>query len=429
MRTEFTREQLQDEATRESNEILRKCVHCGFCLATCPTYRLSGSELDSPRGRIYLIKEMLEQDQTPSTEVVRHIDQCLSCLSCMTTCPSGVNYMHLIDHGRARIESRSRRPLPEKIKRYFLAALLPYPRRFRLALRLGRLAGPVRSLLPSRLRNLAGLASSPSMAPARSPLQTLYRTQAALRGRVGLLPGCVQQATDNGINEATVRILNRLGYQVHVLPDGACCGAIEHHLGRAERARARFAKNVRLWRRVIEGEDLQAIIVNASGCGTMLKDYGHVLAGDPDLAGDARTISRLCRDITEFMDHPEHAPPPSISARGLRVVYQNPCSMQHGQGIREQPVRLLAAYGYQVLPVKDAHLCCGSAGTYNLLQPEIAAQLGRNKARCLEAARPDAIATGNLGCLTQLRAYTDVPIVHTVQLLDWAGGGPDPLHR
>jgi glycolate oxidase iron-sulfur subunit len=426
MRTEFTLEQLCDDAIRESNDILRKCVHCGFCLATCPTYRLSGSELESPRGRIYLIKEMLEHEHTPSAEVVRHVDQCLSCLSCMTTCPSGVDYMHLIDHGRARMESIYRRPLAEKIKRRFLVAMLPYPRRFRMALYLGRMAGRIRTLLPARLRALAGLALSPSMVPARTHLQTVYRPQAAARGRVALLPGCVQQATDNGINEATVRVLNRLGYQVHVLTDSICCGAIEHHLGKTERARARIAKNIRLWRRLVKSQGLQAIIVNASGCGTMLKDYGHMLADYPDLAEDSGIVSRMCCDITEFLDHPEHTPP-SVSAGGLRVVYQNPCSMQHGQGIREQPVRLLTAYGFEVLPVKDAHLCCGSAGTYNLLHPGIAAQLGRNKAGCLEAARPDVIATGNLGCLTQLRSYTHIPIVHTVQLLDWAAGGPDPL--
>jgi glycolate oxidase iron-sulfur subunit len=427
MRTEFTPEQLRNEAVKESNDILRKCVHCGFCLATCPTYRLSGSELESPRGRIYLIKEMLEHEHTPSAEVVRHVDQCLSCLSCMTTCPSGVDYMHLIDHGRARIETLYRRSPAEKIKRRFIAALLPYPRRFRLVLRLGRLAGRLQPFLPVRLRNLAELALSPSMAPARTHLQTIYPPQAASRGHVGLLPGCVQQATDNGINEATIRVLNRIGYQVHILSDSACCGAIEHHLGKSERARARVAKNIRLWRRVVATHGLQAIIVNASGCGTMLKDYGHILAGQPDLAEDANIVSRMCCDITEFLDRPEHAPPPSISAGGLRIAYQNPCSMQHGQGITEQPAHLLTAYGYEVLPVKDAHLCCGSAGTYNLLHPDIAAQLGRNKAGCLEAERPDAIATGNLGCLTQLRTYTDIPIVHTVQLLDWAGGGPDPL--
>lgn len=428
MRTEFTLEQLQNKAVREANGILRKCVHCGFCLATCPTYKLSGSELESPRGRIYLIKEMLENDQAPSREVVRHVDQCLSCLSCMTTCPSGVDYMHLIDHGRVRLESLYRRPLAERIKRFILAAMLPYPRRFRLALHLGRMVGRTRPLLPARLRTLAGLVTSPSMAPARTRLQTVYEPRTVERGRVALLPGCVQQATDNGINEATIRVLNRLGYRVHILSDSACCGAIEYHLGKSERARARVAKNIRLWRRVLKAEDLQAIIVNASGCGTMLKDYGHMLAADPGLVADADNISRMCCDITEFLGRPGHAPPPSVAARGLRVAYQNPCSMQHGQGIREQPVHLLTAYGYEVLPVKDAHLCCGSGGTYNLLHPEIAAQLGKNKARCLEDARPDVIATGNLGCLAQLRAYTGIPIVHTVQLLDWAGGGPDPLH-
>lgn len=423
MRTAFTSAQLRDQAFRDSDHNLRKCVHCGFCQATCPTYRLSGDELESPRGRIYLIKEMLETEQSPSPEVVRHIDQCLSCLSCMTTCPSGVNYMHLIDHARSWIESHYRRPLVDRFTRRTLAALLPRPGRFRLVLQVGRAASRLRTFLPEQLRRFTGLVLSPAMTPSRHPLRPLYRTQAGRMGSVALLGGCVQRATDSGINEATIRILNRLGYDVHILP-GDCCGAIEHHLGRA--ARARIGENVLRWERARKSHDWQAIIVNASGCGTMLKDYAHVLADVPDLAEEAKAVSRLCCDITEFLDRPEHTPPQPDPDKALRVVYQNPCSMQHGQGITDAPLRLLAAYGYRPLPVRDGHLCCGSAGTYNLLQPEIAARLGQDKARALEAAQPDIIATGNLGCLTQLGAYTDIPIVHTVQLLDWAAGGPDP---
>ncbi|MEJ2762086.1 MAG: glycolate oxidase subunit GlcF [Gammaproteobacteria bacterium] len=425
MRTAFTAAQLRDDAYRDSDRNLRKCVHCGFCQATCPTYRLSGDELESPRGRIYLIKEMLETEQTPSPEVVRHIDQCLSCLSCMTTCPSGVNYMHLIDHARAWIESHYRRPLADRFKRRLIAALLPLPGRFRLTLRLGRTASRFRTLLPERLRRLTGLATSPAMAPRRRPLLPVYRASAGVKGSVALLAGCVQRATDNGINEATIRVLNRLGYDVHILP-GDCCGAIEHHLGMGPRARARMGENLLRWERARKRHNWQALIVNASGCGTMLKDYAHVLADVPDLAGEAQTVSRLCCDITEFLDRSEHDPPRPDPDKSLRVAYQNPCSMQHGQGITDAPLRLLAAYGYRTLPVRDGHLCCGSAGTYNLLQPEIAARLGQDKARVLEAVRPDVIATGNLGCLTQVGTYTDIPVVHTIQLLDWASGGPDP---
>jgi glycolate oxidase iron-sulfur subunit len=429
MKTEFTPAQLRDPDTGECNRILRKCVHCGFCLATCPTYRLSGNELESPRGRIYLIKEMLEKEEPPSPEVVRHVDQCLSCLSCVTTCPSGVDYMHLIDHGRAWIECHYRRPLFDRVRRGLIAALLPRPERVRLLLRLARPAAYLRPLLPGPLRSIAGLAFSPAMAPARESLQPVYEAQAPVKGHVGLLPGCVQQATDNGINLATVRVLNRCGYSVHVLTDADCCGALEHHLGKGSRARARIGNNIRHWRKKIEAKGLQALIVNASGCGTMLKDYGHILAGDPDLADAARAVSRMTCDITEFLCREGQVPQASARANNLRVACHNPCSMQHGQRIVEEPLRLLTACGYRLLPVRDGHLCCGSAGSYNLLHPGIATQLGRDKARSLETARPDVIATGNLGCLAHIGSHTDIPIVHTVQLLDWAGGGPDPLGK
>lgn len=431
MKTDFTPAQLQDPDTGECNRILRNCVHCGFCLPTCPTYRLSGNELDSPRGRIYLIKEMLEKEAAPSAEVVRHIDQCLSCLSCVTTCPSGVDYMHLIDHGRAWIEAHYRRPLLDRIKRGLIAALLPQPGRLRLLLRLARPAAHLRPLLPGRLRSIAGLAFSPAMAPARESLQPLYEAPSPVKGRVGLLAGCVQQATGNGINMATIRVLNRCGYSVRILTDSDCCGALEHHLGKTARARARIAGNTRQWHDCIITEGLQALIINASGCGTMLKDYGHILAGDPDLAAAAQTVSRMTCDITEFLHGqvPLPTPAPAGPARNLRVACHIPCSLQHGQGIVDKPASLLAACGYRVVPVRDGHLCCGSAGSYNLLQPEIAAQLGQNKAQALEAAQPDVVATGNLGCLIHIGSYTNIPIVHTVQLLDWAGGGPAPFGK
>ncbi|MEX2525902.1 MAG: glycolate oxidase subunit GlcF [Gammaproteobacteria bacterium] len=419
MQTHFTPEQLRDPHIRESERILRNCVHCGFCLPTCPTYHLSGDELESPRGRIYLIKEMLENEQTPSPEVVKHIDQCLSCLSCMTTCPSGVNYMHLIDEGRAYIETIYRRPFLDRMKRRLFAAVLPSPRRFYLALKAAQWTKFLQPLLPGRLRRMARIASADIMQPAAPQLQSVYKTTASRRGAVGLLAGCVQQVTDNDINGATIRVLNHLGYDVHILK-ADCCGAIEHHLGKRAAAEKRVAGNIRSWSDQVEQHELAAVIVNASGCGTMLKDYEYIMRQDEALAEGAAAVSRLCRDITEYLVELDPDIPETMAGGDLKVAYQNPCSMQHGQGIRQPPVKLLTACGYRVLPIKNDHFCCGSAGTYNLMQPHIAEELGRRKAADIEAVQPDVIASGNLGCMTQLAAYTDIPIRHTIQLLDEA---------
>lgn len=420
MQTHFTPEQLRDPHIRESDRILRNCVHCGFCLPTCPTYHLSGDELESPRGRIYLIKEMLEKEQTPSPEVVRHIDQCLSCLSCMTTCPSGVNYMHLIDEGRAYIEAVYRRPFLDRMKRRLFAVILPSPRRFYLALKAAQLTKFLQPLIPGRLRRMARIASADVMQPARSRLQSVYKTTVPRRGGVGLLAGCVQRVTDNDINGATIRVLNRLGYDVHIM-QADCCGAIEHHLGKRGAAEKRVAGNTRSLADQVEQHKLEAVIVNASGCGTMLKDYHYIMRQEEeDLAESSALVSRLCRDITEFLTEIEPEIPETTMTGNLKVAYQNPCSMQHGQGIRQQPVKLLTACGYQVLPIRNDHFCCGSAGTYNLMQPEIAAELGRRKTADIEAVKPDVIASGNLGCMTQLAAYTNIPIRHTIQLIDEA---------
>ncbi|MEZ2129446.1 MULTISPECIES: glycolate oxidase subunit GlcF [unclassified Sinorhizobium] len=426
MQTNFTAEQLADPHVAESERILRKCVHCGFCTATCPTYVTLGNELDSPRGRIYLIKDMLENGRPADAEVVTHIDRCLSCLACVTTCPSGVDYMHLVDHARAHIEKTYRRPFMNRLTRNILAAVLPYPGRFRLALRLARFGRPFAGMMrrvPSLAPFAAMLALAPSNVPPPSAIAASHAPAAERRGRVAILTGCAQPVLDPAINEATIRLLTRLGIEV-VVPEGeGCCGSLVHHMGREEQALASARANVDVWTREIEKGGLDAIIVTASGCGTTIKDYGHMLRLDPAYAEKAARISALAKDITEFLagiDLPAQAP------KGIAVAYHSACSMQHGQRITVAPKQLLKAAGFTVRDPAEGHLCCGSAGTYNILQPEISAMLKTRKVKNLEATRADVIATGNIGCITQIATGTDTPILHTVELLDWAYGGDMP---
>jgi glycolate oxidase iron-sulfur subunit len=422
MQTSFTLAQLADPDTREAEKILRACVHCGFCTATCPTYVLLGDELDSPRGRIYLLKEMLERDRPATPEVVRHIDRCLSCLACMTTCPSGVNYMHLVDHGRRRIEETYRRPLAERLLRGMLAAVLPRPALFRLALFFAQFGHVLAPLLPGRLRTLVKLAprGMPGVSPIGPPRS--FPTMGNRSKRVALLAGCVQNVLAPEINEATIRLLTRHGCEVVIAQGAGCCGALTHHLG--QDALGYVRANIDAWSREIERGGLDAVIVNASGCGTLVKDYGFMLREDPAYAEKAARISALARDVSEFAVELGVAAvaPPS----GLRVAYHSACSLQHGQRIHEAPKSLLSAAGFTVLDVPEGHLCCGSAGSYNLLQPVLAKALLDRKIGNIESIRPQAIAAGNIGCLTQLAAATALPVVHTVELLDWATGGPRP---
>ncbi len=420
MQTDFSLAQLADPEVAHSEQILRRCVHCGFCTATCPTYTLLGDELDSPRGRIYLIKEMLENDRPADARTVRHIDRCLSCLSCMTTCPSGVNYMHLVDHARAHIEATWRRPLPERWLRRLLALLLPRPALFRAALLAARPARRFARLLPGRLATLAAMA--PGRLPAPSPVDRpqTFPAEGRRRMRVALLSGCAQTVLDPAINEATVRLLTRLGAEVVVAEGAGCCGALVHHMGRAEEGRRAAAGNVRAWLRA----EPDRIVVSASGCGTQLKDYGHLLRGDPALAENAAWVSARARDVTELVE--ELGLGVAGAAPRLRVAYHSACSMQHGQKITTLPARLLEAAGFEVAAAPESHLCCGSAGTYNLLQPALAARLGARKAAHIESVKPDVVAAGNLGCMVQIAGRTTLPVVHTVQLLDWATGGPKP---
>ncbi|MFY9204800.1 MAG: glycolate oxidase subunit GlcF [Yoonia sp.] len=421
MQTTFTPEQLTKPATKRANEILRACVHCGFCTATCPTYQVLGDELDSPRGRIYLRKDMLENERTPDAKTVLHIDRCLSCLACMTTCPSGVHYMHLIDTARAYIEDNYKRPLSDRALRWVLARILPYPTRFRIALLGAKIGRPFARLIPDpRLR--AMLEMAPKVIPPVSRNDDPQTFQVAdKKMRVALMTGCAQRALNTDINDATIRLLTRLGAEV-VIPKGqGCCGALTHHMGKEDESHATAAKNIRAWVAEMDA-GLDAIVINTSGCGTTVKDYGHMFR-NTDLAIDAARVSAIAMDVSEVLmklDLPEGAP------KNTKVAYHAACSLQHGQKIKTFPKDLLKRAGFTVLEPADSHLCCGSAGTYNLMQPEISKQLKARKVQTLEALTPDIISAGNIGCMMQIGSGTDTPIVHTVELLDWATGGPKP---
>jgi glycolate oxidase iron-sulfur subunit len=437
MKTEFSLAQLADPDTAEADKILRACVHCGFCTATCPTYVLLGDELDSPRGRIYLIKEMLEKDKPPTKEVVKHIDRCLSCLACMTTCPSGVNYMHLVDQARVRIERDFSRPLPERLLRAVLAFVLPRPKLFRASMILARLGRPFAALLPSRepagtpslLRRIkAMLALAPGRLPAPGPeAGSVFPAIGARRGRVALLQGCAQQVLAPRINQAAINLLTRHGIEVVLVKDEQCCGALTHHLGHDGDALARARGNIGVWQREAEQGGLDAILVTTSGCGTVIKDYGYMLREDREFAGPAARISALAKDITEYLAGLELHP--STQKGDVTIAYHSACSLQHGQKITQAPKELLSKNGFVVKDVPESHLCCGSAGTYNILQPDIASRLRDRKVANIATVKPDMIAAGNIGCMVQIAGGTSIPVVHTIELLDWATGGPKPALR
>ncbi len=428
MQTHFSLAQLADPKTAEAERILRACVHCGFCTATCPTYLLTGDELDSPRGRIYLIKDMLEGDKAASETVVTHIDRCLSCLSCMTTCPSGVHYMHLVDYARQRIEETHERPAEARRLRRLLGLVLTRPWLFRLALvgaKIGSVLG-ARRWLPGRLAALLDLVPARLPPPCAGDRPQVFAAAGKKRGRVALLSGCAQPVLRPAINAAAIRLLNRCGIEVVVARGAGCCGALTHHLGESGSAHAFARRAIAAWRREMSGPGLDGIVVTASGCGTTVKDYGFMFREDLGLRDDAEQVSAIARDITEYVAALGPLPAPAAPARRLRVAYHSACSMQHGQKITALPKDLLAAAGFEVVDVPEGHICCGSAGTYNLLQPDFAGRLRDRKARHIDATAPDVIATGNIGCLQQLQGATAAPIVHTVELLDWAYGGPPP---
>lgn len=423
MQTHFTPEQLTDAGTARANEILRSCVHCGFCTATCPTYQVLGDELDSPRGRIYLIKEMLESGRPADAKTVKHIDRCLSCLSCMSTCPSGVHYMHLVDHAREYIEKTYRRPFTDRALRWVLSRIIPYPGRFRLALLGAKMARPFARLLPdARLRAMVAMAPKQVSAVSRNDDPQVFAATGARRMRVALLTGCAQKALNTDINDATIRLLRRLGCEVVVARGMGCCGALTHHMGRTGESHAQAGANIAAWMAEKRAGGLDAIVINTSGCGTTVKDYGHMFRNDPE-AAEAAEVSALAMDISELL---VKLGLPAGAPKGLRVAYHAACSLQHGQQVKTAPKDLLKRAGFEVVEPADSHLCCGSAGTYNLMQPAISAELKARKVKTLEAKAPQVIAAGNIGCMMQIGSGTGVPVVHTVELLDWATGGPKP---
>ena len=435
MQTNFSLAQLADPAMASSEKILRACVHCGFCTATCPTYLLLGDELDSPRGRIYMMKEMLESGAPARPEVVKHIDRCLSCLSCMTTCPSGVHYMHLVDHGRAYIEETYQRPWMDRVMRNALAAILPYPNRFRFALLGAWLAkpfAPVARALPVIGQRLSAmLALAPARLPSRSGFEgpQVFAAQGPRKGRVALLSGCAQSVLAPNINEATIRLLNRMGIEVVLPKNESCCGALVHHMGKEEQSHAMAAHLIDAWMEEHQRDPLDAIVITASGCGTTIKDYGFMFRDDPAYAEKAATISALAKDITEVLTR--FGLPETAFKHTAPLAYHSACSMQHGQQLRDEPKRLLSKAGFTVRDVPEGHICCGSAGTYNLLQPELSGRLRERKVENIGKTKAGLVATGNIGCMTQLaKGFSDrgqdVAVVHTVELLDWATGGPKP---
>jgi glycolate oxidase iron-sulfur subunit len=435
MQTSFTLAQLADPETARSEQILRKCVHCGFCTATCPTFVLLGDECDSPRGRIYFIKAMLEGNRAPTASEVRHIDRCLSCLSCMTTCPSGVNYMHLVDHGRRHIEATYGRALSDRLLRRLLGFLMPRPQFLRWATILAWLARPLAALLPARSSDPGGatflrrVKAMVEAVPLRVPVPSavdrpqIFAAEGSRVKRVALMPGCGQQVLAPEVNEATVRLLTRHGVEVVNVAGSGCCGSSVQHIGDNEQALELAKRNIVAWLKEVDGQGLDAIVINASGCGTTVKDYGCMFAHDPLWRDKAERVAALARDVSEFMMEVGLA---NVTNRPLTVAYHSACSMQHGQKVNEQPRKLLRDAGFLVRDVPEGHLCCGWAGTYQVLQPDLSRRLRDRKVANIESLAPDVIAAGNFGCVGNIAAATAIPVVHTVELLDWATGGPRP---
>ena len=426
MQTNFTKKQLQDPNISSADGILRKCVHCGFCNATCPTYQIVGDELDGPRGRIYLIKDMLENDKPANEKITKHIDRCLSCYSCMTTCPSGVNYMHLVDHARNHIEKTFTRPFFDRLIRSLLSKILPSPTLFRIAGYSARLFYPFRFLFPKKIKNM--LRYMPNSFPAsKQENKEIYQSAGKTYARVALLTGCVQRVISPQINDATIDILNRHGVEVIVPKQVDCCGSLNHHLGKEDLAHKSFINNINSWFNWYEEKNLDAILVTTSGCGTTLKDYGYIFRDHPDkeLRKKAKMVSSLAKDVTEYLGK-------NIKLnymkkdKKFKIAYHSACSMQHGQKIHQQPMDLLKKTGNEIVEIPDGHLCCGSAGTYNLLQDEMATELLKRKVSNINKVKPDFISTGNIGCMTQISSGTQIPIVHTIEILNWYTGGEKP---
>ncbi len=426
MQTNFTKKQLQESSIIDANGIIRKCTHCGFCNATCPTYQVAGDELDGPRGRIYLIRDMLENNKPASEKITRHIDRCLSCYACMTTCPSGVNYMHLVDHARNHIEKTYVRPFFDRFIRILLSIILPSPKLFRIVGYLARIANPFKFLFPKKIKNM--LKYMPTSFPKSNyENKEVYSAKGKTFAKVALLTGCVQRVISPQINDSTIDILNRHGVEVIVPKEITCCGSLNHHLGKEDLAHKSFVNNINFWFKCYEERNLDAILVTTSGCGTTLKDYGHIFRDDPDkdLRKKAKIISSLAKDVTEYLGK-------NIKLnfvekdKKFKIAYHSACSMQHGQKLHNQPMNLLKKTGNEIVEIPDGHLCCGSAGTYNLLQGEMASELLVRKVSNIDKVKPDFISTGNIGCITQISSGTKIPILHTIEILNWYTGGEKP---
>ena len=426
MQTNFTKKQLQNPEVKNTEGILRKCVHCGMCNATCPTFQVLGDELDGPRGRIYLIKDMIENNKAPTEKVVKHIDRCLSCYACMTTCPSGVNYMHIIDHGRNHIERHYKRPWFDRNLRNILSYILPRANVFLTMGLLVKLIKPLAFMLPAKLKDMVSLMPTAFPKPQHK-VKKVYSPEGQVYARVILLTGCVQKVISPQINDSTINILNRHGVEVHVAQELSCCGSLNHHLGKEKLAHKSFVQNINAWSEICSKQPIDAILVNTSGCGTTLKDYGFIFKDHPDkeLRRKAKQISELAKDITEYLGKNiklNFVP----QEKKYKIAYHSACSMQHGQKVHAQPINLLKQSGNDILEVPDGHLCCGSAGTYNLLQGTMAKELLKRKVENINKIEPDFISAGNIGCITQIATGTQTPIVHTVELLDWFTGGNKP---
>ena len=404
MQTNLSAEYRDTREGREADAILRSCVHCGFCTATCPTYQLLGDELDGPRGRIYLIKEVLEgAPVTAATQM--HLDRCLTCRNCETTCPSGVQYGRLLDIGRAVVDAKVGRTSAETAQRWALRRTLLSPALFGTAVTLGRM---VKGLLPRELAERIPGGERAGAWPAPRHARKMIVAE-----------GCVQPALKPAIDAAAARVLDRIGISPLRVAGGGCCGALSHHLDAEDEARAIVRRNVDAWHALLQ-RGVEAIVVTATGCGVMVKDYGHYLADDPAYAAKAKQVAEAARDPIEVVtaEWKRIAPLIAMDRGAQRVVFHSPCTLQHGMKIRGQVEEILLAIGHSLLPVADGHLCCGSAGTYSVLQPALSGLLKANKLKALEAPRPDVIATANIGCLTHLESGARSPVRHWIELLD-----------
>ena len=425
MRTDIDPQLLTDPDVKVSEEVLRACVHCGFCNATCPTYLLTGNELEGPRGRIYLIKNVLENGIKASHKTIEHIDNCLGCLACETTCPSGVDYSRLLEEARPRLDKLVKRPFADRLLRAILTRILPYPGRFRFALKMSGLGRVFSWLMPKNMRPLLDMAPKRLPRSAEVAKAGVVSAVGEKRMRVALLTGCAQQVLGPQINDATVRLLTRLGAEVVMPKDAGCCGALTFHMGERKRSRKLMQRNIEVWHNEVAENGLDAIVLNTSGCGTAIREYDYIFRHDPKLAVKAKTVTALVRDVAEVVA--ELGLGEASKASKLKVAYHDACSLQHGVQVKTQPRQLLKDAGFDVVEVPEAHICCGSAGTYNMLQPELASQLQTRKVEHIESVAPQIVAAGNIGCMEQIAGGVKVPVVHTVELLDWATGGPRPL--